>query len=232
MDFADFVCPACEKPFRTEQGLNSHMTTARSCSWYRRGKLADLQPFEDNDDILLDSDDTPPKQIQRDIPPGQAIQYFDEYEPLYFFPDEEEDVVLEGVAGPGPSTSANHHGVHHQVLDDDDDERVEEIHPLAGKVIAMNEDLVAKWRLRCGGNADVDGDVEMGDVDENAPNPYAPFASELDWKVARWAVKDSPGHNALNRLLEIPGVRNIALFFYEKNTKILIGCRKAWAIIS
>lgn len=222
MNFTDLVCPACEKPFRTEQGLNAHLAAARSCSWYRRGKLADLQPFNDDVD-LLDSDDTPPQQPQKDIPPGQAIQYFDEYEPLYFFPDEEEDVILEGVAGPGPSTSANRRGVYHRVLDDEDDERVEEIHPLAGRVIAMNAELVAKWKLRCGENADTDGDVEMGDVNENAPNPYAPFASELDWKVARWAVKDSSGHNALNRLLEIPGVRFIFTHYFPKNTKIFIG---------
>ncbi|KAF8958087.1 hypothetical protein BDZ97DRAFT_1668977 [Flammula alnicola] len=37
-------------------------------------------------------------------------------------------------------------------------------------------------------------------------NPFAPFSSELDWRVAQWAVKDGPGHNAFNRLLEIPGV--------------------------
>ncbi|CAA7267865.1 unnamed protein product [Cyclocybe aegerita] len=34
----------------------------------------------------------------------------------------------------------------------------------------------------------------------------SPFTSELDWKIAQWAIKDSPGHNAFDCLLKIPGV--------------------------
>lgn len=211
MNIEDFVCPACDRPFRTEKGLNSHLTSARSCSWYRRGKIADLQPWEDNADLMDEEQEPPFRLPQRDIPPDQAIQYFDEDEPFYFFPDEPEEPVVEveeGVAGPGPSTIANRNRTDHRVLEDEDDERVEEIHPHAGKVIAMDEVLVERWRLRTGGNVDVDmdEDVEMGDIDQSAPNPYAPFASEIDWRVARWAVKDGIGHNALNRLLGIPGV--------------------------
>ncbi|KAF8168381.1 hypothetical protein B0H34DRAFT_646341 [Crassisporium funariophilum] len=45
-----------------------------------------------------------------------------------------------------------------------------------------------------------------GDISMEGENPFFPFLSELDWKVAQWAVKDGPGHSAFNRLLEIPGV--------------------------
>ena len=41
---------------------------------------------------------------------------------------------------------------------------------------------------------------------DGEPNSFFPFSSELDWRVAWWAVKDGPGHNAFNHLLEIPGV--------------------------
>ena len=41
---------------------------------------------------------------------------------------------------------------------------------------------------------------------EETQNPFSPFTSELDWKIGRWAVKDGPGHNAFDRLLQIPGV--------------------------
>ncbi|KAF8868438.1 hypothetical protein CPB84DRAFT_1819214 [Gymnopilus junonius] len=52
--------------------------------------------------------------------------------------------------------------------------------------------------------------------DAGAPNLFAPFASELDWRVAQWAVKDGPGHNAFNRLLEIPGVvENLGLSYHN-----------------
>lgn len=221
MNIDDFICPACDKPFRTEQGLNSHLTTSRSCSWYRRGKIADLQPWEDDADLIDEEQEPPFRPPQRDIPPDQAIQYFDEDEPFYFFPDEpDEPVAEEGVAGPGPSTTANRNRTDHRVLEDEDDERVEEIHPHAGKVIAMDRALVAKWRLYTGGgNVDTDGDVEMSDMDQSTSNPYAPFASEIDWRVARWAVKDGPGHNALNRLLEIPGVRYLVIFLLIKLLK-------------
>ncbi|KAG1717810.1 hypothetical protein EDB19DRAFT_1899784 [Suillus lakei] len=37
-------------------------------------------------------------------------------------------------------------------------------------------------------------------------NKYAPFTSEIDWRVAQWAVVDGVGHNSLDRLLAIPGV--------------------------
>ncbi|KAJ7743424.1 hypothetical protein B0H14DRAFT_2308748, partial [Mycena olivaceomarginata] len=36
---------------------------------------------------------------------------------------------------------------------------------------------------------------------------FAPFASELDWMIAEWVIKDGPGHKAFDRLLDIPGVR-------------------------
>ncbi|KAJ7334948.1 hypothetical protein DFH08DRAFT_916210 [Mycena albidolilacea] len=52
---------------------------------------------------------------------------------------------------------------------------------------------------------DPDGDVDMSDPDKI--NGFAPFASELDWRIADWVVKEGPGHKAFNRLLDIPGVR-------------------------
>jgi hypothetical protein len=43
-------------------------------------------------------------------------------------------------------------------------------------------------------------------------NLYAPFASELDWRIAQWAVKDRPGQNAFfDGLLKISGVCGIPL---------------------
>ncbi|KAF8868755.1 hypothetical protein CPB84DRAFT_1755779 [Gymnopilus junonius] len=61
---------------------------------------------------------------------------------------------------------------------------------------------------------DQDGDTLMDDA--GAPNLFAPFASELDWRVAQWAVKDGPSHNAFNRLLEIPGVvENLGLSYHN-----------------
>lgn len=48
--------------------------------------------------------------------------------------------------------------------------------------------------------------MSLGEAKDGDGNPFWPFASELDWRVARWVVTDSPGHKATDRLLEIPGV--------------------------
>ncbi|KAH9926857.1 hypothetical protein B0H21DRAFT_678600, partial [Amylocystis lapponica] len=36
------LCPACGKSFATIPGRNMHLSSARSCKWYRKGKMADL----------------------------------------------------------------------------------------------------------------------------------------------------------------------------------------------
>ena len=38
---------------------------------------------------------------------------------------------------------------------------------------------------------------------------YTPFASSVDWQVARWAIEEGIGQNVLNRLLAIPGVHTL-----------------------
>ncbi|KAG0702907.1 hypothetical protein DFH29DRAFT_982183 [Suillus ampliporus] len=47
-------------------------------------------------------------------------------------------------------------------------------------------------------------------------NKYAPFASEIDWRVAQWAVVDGVGHNSLDHLLAIPGVvKKLGISFHN-----------------
>lgn len=49
------------------------------------------------------------------------------------------------------------------------------------------------------------------DIDPAEDNPYAPFASEVDWRVAQWAVKETVGQSAFDRFLEIPGVSHLQI---------------------
>jgi hypothetical protein len=42
---------------------------------------------------------------------------------------------------------------------------------------------------------------------EPAANPYAPFTSLLDWRVAQWFVQDGIGHKSFDQFLNIPGVK-------------------------
>jgi hypothetical protein len=95
-----------------------------------------------------------------------------------------------GEAGPGPSTAAStsQRQQNYRALDDDDDSRVEDDFVGAGRVIRMNETLHERWRKQF--RKDRDGDVEMGDS-TSSDNSFYPFASELDWRIANWVIKDS-----------------------------------------
>ena len=85
------------------------------------------------------------------------------------------------------------------------DERVEEDpFPMAGRVIRMDSTLHDRWRALFG-YEDADGDRVMDDT-PLLEQKFALFASELDWRVARWAVQEGVGHKSLDRLLAIPGV--------------------------
>lgn len=44
-------------------------------------------------------------------------------------------------------------------------------------------------------------------------NPWAPFTSEIDWKVTRWAKLRGPGSTAFSELLAIVGVHVQYLVF-------------------
>lgn len=61
----------------------------------------------------------------------------------------------------------------------------------AGETVSMPANLLQDWKK-----------THLG----GASAPYAPFKSELDWKVADWMVRDSPSQAACDHLLNIPGV--------------------------
>lgn len=50
-------------------------------------------------------------------------------------------------------------------------------------------------------------------LNEDSDNPYAPFASKLDWEVAQWAKLRGQGSMAFSDLLHIDGVSNFFLCF-------------------
>ena len=64
--------------------------------------------------------------------------------------------------------------------------------------------LHERWRAHFG-YEDADGDTAMGDAPA-FEQVFAPFASELDWRVASWAVQEGIGKKTLDRLFAIPGV--------------------------
>ncbi|KAF8964532.1 hypothetical protein BDZ97DRAFT_1757870 [Flammula alnicola] len=209
----------CGRYFTSIKSMNSHLTSARSCSWYAKGKLRDLGVHDvgDAEPVLPvfrqgeEEDQAPEDEDWGDYDPQQDpdidVDMGPYGEEFHFIPDEYSTSVHdteESEAGPGPRTAANRilqGATHprHSVLDDDDDEdeRVTIMDQDAGKI--RRQEAPPRYIPM-----DRDGDILMSEGGEL--NPFAPFSSELDWRVAQWAVKDGPGHNAFNRLLEIPGV--------------------------
>ena len=218
--FANYYpCEAdgCTRVFTTIGSMHSHLTSARSCSWYMKGKLKalvdeeeELFQTEEEPQQLEDWEDFDPQQdpdIDFDLDLGP---YGEE---LHFVPDEpyaKPDDMEEGEAGPGPQTAANRIRRDASSVDtahlvfQNGDECIRITHDSAGKILRFEDP--PRYIP-----ADEDGDTVMGMGDVS--NPFAPFSSELDWRVAQWAVKDGPGHNAFNRLLEIPGVSKFGIFF-------------------
>ena len=48
-----YPCPAgCGRCFQTEQGQNHHISSAKSCAWYKKGKLAEVTAHEEDLDNL------------------------------------------------------------------------------------------------------------------------------------------------------------------------------------
>ena len=227
-------CPAkpCNKWFKNVAGLTSHLGAARKCAWYKKGKLRELLPVDvdeadgkltvEEEEVHSDEEITSAKAqsgteaIHEDIDEEDPGAVMDDYIPeelFHFVPDESSGPDI-GEAGPGPSTtsqmSSEARRKPHHCLDDDEDERVEDIDADAGRPIRMDKSLHQQWQELFGPGKDREGDVIMGDgtfLSSGRANGFAPFASELDWRVANWAITEGVGHNSFNRLLAIPGVR-------------------------
>lgn len=209
------ICPAnCGKSFKSQKGLASHLPQASSCAWYRSYEKS-VPP-----EIPIDQEDLPGNELmcrENEGDPGmvgeevaELLQELEEEnDPFHFVPlDTEPDF---GVAGPGPSTQAHRDtlaerqlGGKIRTLDDGDMSLFEEEHKTGGAVVRMDQSLHDRWRLA----HNITVDVPM-DGTSNAPgNIYAPFASEMDWRVAEWVVKDNIGHSSFDHFLQIPGVSN------------------------
>ena len=207
-------CPVCQKRLRTAQGLSAHLKSARSCQWYKKGKLKELTlpgVGENVEEIVMEEVDAGssfqlgPSATEED--PGDVAE--DIYDSLFDF------VPLEyPQSQAGPSTR-----VSPQPLDAEEmDERVEVEYEGAGWVIRMDETVHEKWRQSFGG-PDTEGDVLMEESSQ-AGNKFSPFASQLDWQVAKWAVQEGIGHKSLDRLLGIPGVSGVSNCYLIPDTTI------------
>jgi hypothetical protein len=224
----DLTCPVCLRWFKTKRGCTAHLKNACSCSWYCYSKLADLEPLDPLDldgeggemgmeemgeinGMGGDAEGTFGQGIDEEADPEDVFSGMEDEDSLFHFipiPTTSAPDIEIGEAGPGPSTatSTSQRQQIYRALDDEDDSQVEDNFIGAGRVIRMNEMLHEKWKKKFGNYEDKDGDMEMEDP-TSPHNSFYPFASELDWCIANWVIKDGPGNNAFDRLLAIPGVR-------------------------
>jgi hypothetical protein len=209
--------------------MNLHLGSAKSCAWYLKGKLREIgqDPAQEPGIMQSHLNRLSPDNLEEDYDPksdfyndfdlsgiGPELDYHflsDQAETLTLAEEENEESSRHGSSAAATLLAAAA-GVPfrgHQVLDDNNDERVVEVHPTAGQVISKTR--------RPSSDKDHDGDTAMlSDSETNQPDiRFHPFTSELDWRIAYWAIKDGPGHNAFDRLLAIPGVCLMFLVFYE-----------------
>ena len=210
-DDDDRTCPVCDRWFQTSQGLMSHLSLARSCKWYRKGKNPirldeDIPEPVEMDELVVGNDNSLNGIEVDDEDFEDVIQNRDLFR--FVLPDQPPD----GFSSPGASSSYPRQvTISPPILDDDDDARTFEEDVTAGAVIAMQPTIVEKWKVYFGDDTDndrmdVDGEETERAVGEDPDRKWRPFASELDWRVAAWILKEDVGQNALNRFLSIPGV--------------------------
>jgi len=209
------ICPACHKRLKTAQGVMAHLSSAVRCQWYRKGKLKALTlPGQFAEETVTQEVEAPLPGIENDEEDGAdpAIIMQDHYDQLFdLLPSSNVDSNI----GNEPGPSRRHW--HIPAEDDEDgDERIIIEHPTAGQIIRMDETLHERWKKIFRRN-DIDEDVLMDGGDdsngERDDNKWAPFASELDWRVARWAVQEGVGHKSFDRLMAIPGVSFCAIYY-------------------
>jgi len=214
------TCPAsCGRSFKTPGAVHSHLRTARSCLWYRSGKLASFSildrspdsestPWSEETPLLSGSGSEGSTLAQEDIsyPDTYPTYYVDQPNDFQFIQPETTPVpsnnVGIGEAGPGPSTTAaasarDRKNLKVPSLDDAEDPRYVVEYMTAGAVIRMDKTLHKKWRTtyrdvqtQMYAAADNNGDVDMENPSDEV-NPWAPFATKTDCRVANWVIEVS-----------------------------------------
>lgn len=205
----------CGRYFNSIRSKNAHLTSARSCSWYTKTRLRDLGVNDEEVGEPLSTSMETDLQVDQQVEDPGWLEYDPQEDPdvaMEFGPygDELQFIPAEPLANLDENRrQAAENNIHlgtkhsrHTVLDDDDDERIILVDEDAGRI--FRKETPPRY------TQDREGDTLMEEDSES--NPFAPFSSELDWRIAHWAVKDGPGHNAFNRLLEIPGVSNFESF--------------------
>ena len=135
---------------------------------------------------------------------GQEYAWEDDAELFNFLPDPELEDVVEGQAGPGPSTAA-YRQMRRTLIEDEDESHVYQWHSTAGQAYRKEPTVHARWKSLFG-------------TESQTNEEYQPFHSRLDWEMVQWAVKEKISLKSFNRLLKIPEV--ISFVILERCSKL------------
>lgn len=211
-------CPVCQRSFDSSRGLSVHRDKVKACSWYAQDPAVFGAFLDEKGEIVLEDAAALPIDLEHTSPAPVAAEDDntlddDDYIPALF---------AELATQPQPATTfrpttgmscplSRMLGAQARSLDDVDTPLVVVEHKEAAHIVRTDNSLKTQWRRIFESNTSIRDIVMEGTTDLNIGNlpseAYAPFTSELDWRIAQWGVKEEVGQNALNRLLEIPGVR-------------------------
>ncbi|KAG2121043.1 uncharacterized protein F5147DRAFT_562725 [Suillus discolor] len=198
------ICPACHKLMKTPQGITAHLQTAKSCQWYKKGKLRELTlPGRFGEEVMareVDEQMVLPRQ-EPELDPMEVVEEYGQH--MYnLIPPNDEDHIGRN-CGEG-----SYHDAQQETGEGEEDVHIIEEHLLVGRVIRVDETLHQLWRRRFGEEKAEGEDVDMDDTSQlsSSYNTFSSFASELDWRVAHWAVSEGIGHKSFDRLMNIPSV--------------------------
>ncbi|KAF7795494.1 hypothetical protein EIP86_006656 [Pleurotus ostreatoroseus] len=171
-------CGSCHKTFRRIGDLNSHIKQSRSCQWLLALRKPDSVVPPLHDAYGSDHEDDPPFDLFNDLSILETIG--------------DEDMRSDGEASQAAQALPPDPRAQRASVEDalDEEETVREVFDGAARVVGWDLDV----RRRYEANA------------HSTDNPWHPFSSELEWKIAKWAKESDTGDNSLNKLLSIPGV--------------------------
>ncbi|KAH9911635.1 uncharacterized protein B0H18DRAFT_892300 [Fomitopsis serialis] len=202
------TCAACNRPFETVQGLSAHQTASQGCAWYKKGKLKEIFTFDVSED---DEDD-------------EALT--EEAEASYEFTavvsrSTSSDDFFTGASSSSSGASSAQSRRTALTLDDNADTRVEDVNEDAAHVVRTDEAILERWRKHRRKQTPSQPDDGENNVDDDPPNPWAPFETEMDWSFASWAVQEGLSRGSVDRALAIPGFKERLGLSYHNSYALL-----------
>lgn len=218
------TCPSCFRVFKTTQGANAHISTSLKCKAYNKGKNPE-QPYLPWSQLVPQAP-VPHAEVPSPSPGSEfdedADSFVDEYPDTFEGLDDlafelppglDPWMLAPNTTNEGGPSSRTHRTFKERSrvslsLVEPEDHRHKEQTPVswgAGHVFKVVPPATPEKTIDSDGDTSMDSDE--GDSEESCEGgSYRPFTSELDWRIAQWAVADSASHAAFDRFLNIPGV--------------------------